>query len=85
MQEKLIDKLIEECTENVEEAKLAKITSMQLHSTENENMHKCSQCVVFNNRSNQHWNLYLFFYYKYMNCNKESVSKYNYVYQTTHY
>ena len=53
----MADKLIEECTENVEEAKLAKITSMQLHSTENENMHKCSQCVVFNNRSNQHWNL----------------------------
>ena len=60
MQEKLIDKLTEECTENVEEAKLAKIRSMELHSTENENIHKCSQCVVFNNLFNQHWNWYLF-------------------------
>ena len=34
---KLVDKLVEECTENVEEVKLAKITL-----AENENKHKCS-------------------------------------------
>ena len=34
---KLDDKLVEECTENVGEVKLVKITS-----TENENKHKCS-------------------------------------------
>ena len=38
---KLVDKLIEECNENIEEVKLAKITS-----TENENKHKCSSCTL---------------------------------------
>ena len=36
------DKLIEECTENVEEVKLAKITS-----NENENKHKWSSCTLY--------------------------------------
>ena len=39
---KLVDKLIEECTENVEEVKLAKITS-----TENENKHKCCSYTLY--------------------------------------
>ena len=38
---KLVDKLIEECPENVERVKLAKLTS-----TENENKHKCSSCTL---------------------------------------
>ena len=41
---KLVDKLVEECTENVEEVKLAKITL-----AENENKYKCSSstlCIV---------------------------------------
>ena len=42
MQKKLVDKLIDECTETIEEVKLAKITPMELHSTENEN--KYSSC-----------------------------------------
>ena len=37
MQKMLIQKLAEECTENVEEVKLAKITLV-----EDENKHKCS-------------------------------------------
>ena len=51
---KLVDKLVnhssaEECTETLEEVKLAKITSMELHSTElhsakNENKHKYTVC-----------------------------------------
>ena len=44
---KLVDKLIEKCTENIDEAKIAEITSMELHSTENENNHKCSSCVMY--------------------------------------
>ena len=36
---KLVDKLVEECTETVEEEKLAKISLF-----ENENKHKCSPC-----------------------------------------
>ena len=51
---KFIHKLIEECPENAEEAKLAKITSMELHTV---------HYVVFNNLYNQHWNCYLVFYY----------------------
>ena len=39
---KLVDKLLEECTENVKEVKLAKITS-----AENENVCKCSSCILY--------------------------------------
>ena len=39
---KLINKLVEECTENVEEVKLAKITLV-----EDENKHKCSFCTLY--------------------------------------
>ena len=39
---KLVDKLVEECTENVEEVKLAKITL-----AENENKYKCSSCTLY--------------------------------------
>ena len=39
MQKKLVDKLIDECTETIEEVKLAKITL-----TENENENKYSSC-----------------------------------------
>ena len=68
---KLDDKLVEwssseECNENVEEAKIAEITSteldsMELHSTEN--IHKCSSCtlyIVLISIINQRWNCYLF-------------------------
>ena len=41
MQKKLSWKLVDECTETVEEVKLAKITL-----TENENSYKCSPCTV---------------------------------------
>ena len=36
---KLVDNLVDECTETVEEVKLAKITL-----AENENSYKCSSC-----------------------------------------
>ena len=36
---KLVDKLVEECTETVEEVKIAEITS-----SKDENKHKCSSC-----------------------------------------
>ena len=42
MQKKLVDKLVDECTETVEEVKLAKITL-----AENENSYKCSSCTVY--------------------------------------
>ena len=39
---RLINKLVDECTENVEKVKLAKITSAKY-----ENMHKCSSCTLY--------------------------------------
>ena len=61
---KVVDKLVEECTENVEEVKLTKI-----NSAEDENMHKnkCSSCILaylhcvdFSNLYNKRWDWYLF-------------------------
>ena len=42
MQKKLVDKLFDECTETVQEVKLANITL-----AENENSYKCSSCTVY--------------------------------------
>ena len=42
MQKKLVDKLVDECTETVKEVKLARITL-----AENENSYKCSSCTVY--------------------------------------
>ena len=42
---KLVDKLVKECTINIEEVKIAEITSTELHSTEN--IHKCSSCRLY--------------------------------------
>ena len=69
---KLVDKLVEECTENVEEVKLAKTTLAK-----NEIKHKCSSCslyivlfsIVF--RINIGIATY-FIYYKHMNRDKKN-------------
>ena len=42
MQKRLIDKLVDECTETVEEVKPAIITP-----AENENSYNCSSCTVY--------------------------------------
>ena len=42
MQKKLADKLIDECTETIEETKLTNITF-----TENENNYECGSCIVY--------------------------------------
>ena len=91
----MVNKLIEECTENVEQAKLAKTTSaelhpMELHSTENENKHKWSSCTLYIVLFSIIFTINIgiatyFVYHKYQNRNKEKVSKYNYVYQATTY
>ena len=39
---KLVNKLVEECTENIEETKLVEKTSAK-----NENKHRCSSCILF--------------------------------------
>ena len=42
MQKKLADKLIDECTETIEEMKLVNITF-----TEKENNYECGSCIVY--------------------------------------
>ena len=42
MQEKLVDKLTEECTESIDEAKIFEITQ-----AENEHKNKCSSCTLY--------------------------------------
>ena len=42
---KIVDKLIDECTETIEEVKLAKITPIELHYAEHE--HKYGSCKVY--------------------------------------
>ena len=91
MCDKLIDKLVEDCTESVEEVNLAKITSMKLHTAEDEN--KCkSSCTVYVILVTIIFTICIgivtyFVYYKYMNHDKKkkTASRYDYFYQATNY
>ena len=78
---RLVDKIIEECTKNIEEKRLVKKASA-------ENKRKCSCCTVYIVL----FSIFVivsigigiyFVYYKYMSRNEKNVSKYDYVYQTT--
>ena len=78
---KFVDKLVQECTENIHEVKMA---------GENEHKNKCSSCTLCIMLLSIiltiiiRIGIYLV-YYKYMNRNKEKVSRYNHVYQATSY
>ena len=72
---KLVDPLVEECTENIEETKLVNIT------VENENKDRCSFSIVHNVLF---WIFFIFFiinsgiiiyfvYHKYVDCNKYDI------------
>ena len=79
---KLVDKLVEECTENIKETKLVEKTTAK-----NENKHKCSPCTVYIVLFSIFFTISIgiatyFVYYKYMSRNEENVSKYDYVYPT---
>ena len=71
---KLVNKLIEECTENVEETKL-------VEKTPTENVHKCSSCTlcivlfwIFFIFSANNTGIGIYFtYYKYISHNKENL------------
>ena len=76
MQKKKVDKLVEECTETAQEVKIA------------ENTHKYNSCilsiVLFSILFTINTGISAYFiYYKYMNRDKETASRYDYVYQTT--
>ena len=78
---RLVDKLIEECTENIGEVKLA---------CENEHKNKCSSWILcialFSILFTINVGIGTYFvYYKCMNRNEENASKYDYVYQAANY
>ena len=76
---KLVDKLIEECTKNIEETKL--------------NEHKYSSCTVYRVLFWIFFIFFVinigigtyFTYYEYVNRKKENLPKYDYTYETTIY
>ena len=75
MEEKLFDKLVEECTENVKKTRLVE------KKYENE----CSFCIVYIALFSISFTINIgiatyFVYYKYINRNKENVFKYDYSY-----
>ena len=80
---KLVDKLVEECTENIDEVKIVECNCV-------ENIHKCSSCtlhiVLFSIIFTISIGIATYFvYYKYMSRNEENVSKYYYVCQAKYY
>ena len=81
MQEKLVDKLVEECTKSVDKVEIA---------CENEHKNKCSSCTLYIVLFSIIFTITIgiatyFVYYKYINRNKKNVFKYDYVYQETNY
>ena len=75
LRKRLVDKLIEECTENFEEAKITGITSFKWNSIEHKNNCKSSVkiyvfliVIVFTICI---WIGTYFIYYKYINCEKK--------------
>ena len=78
---RLVDKLIEECNENIEETSLIKI-----NSTKCEHNSCILSIVLFSILFTVNIGIATYFvYYKYINHNKENVSVYDYVYQRKHY
>ena len=79
----MVDKLVEKCTENIDNVKIGRVALFE-HGNE---------CVCF-------YKIFVvlvvialvisigicaYFPYRYMNRNKENVSRYDYVYQATNY
>ena len=77
--ERLVEKLVEECNDNIDEAKLTKIA---LFEHKNECTCYCTAFIVLSviTLAISIWISASFVYYKYMNRNKENVSAYDYVY-----
>ena len=74
---RLVDKLIEECNENIEENSLIKINSTKC---------KSNSCILYIVLFSIFFTINIriatyFIYYKYINHNEENVSAYDYVYQ----
>ena len=81
VKKKLVDKLIEECNENIEETNLIKINSTKC---------KSNSCVLYIVLFSIFFTINIeiatyFVYYKYINHKEEYVSVYDYVYQRKSY
>ena len=78
---KLVDKLAVECTENIDEVKIA---------SENEHKNKSSSCILYIVLFSILFTINVgigtyFFYYKCMNRNEENASKHDYAHPATNY
>ena len=76
---RLVEKMVEECKEIVKEVKIA-----------GKNEDKCRSCILYIVLFSIFFTISIgiatyFVYYKYMNHNKENVSKYDYTYQAKNY
>ena len=75
--EELVDELVKECNEVVKEVKIV-----------SENKNKCSSCILYIVLFSIIFTINIgayFVYYKYMDHNKENISKYDYTYQAKKY
>ena len=73
----MVDKLLDECDEIVEEVKIL-----------DKNEDKCRSCILYIVLFSIFFTINVqiaacFVYYKNMNCNKETASRYDHVYQAT--
>ena len=73
---KLVDKLVEDCTENIDEVKIASGKSIKINVV----LACCTLLFSILFIINIGISAY-FIYYKYMNHHNETASKYDYVYQ----
>ena len=76
---RLVDKLVDECDENIDEVKIV-----------SESKNKCNSCILYIVLFSIFFTINVgiatyFVYYKYTNRNKENVSIYDYAYQTKNY
>ena len=79
----LVDRLIKECTENIDKVEITGITP-----NENEHEKKCSSCTLYIVLFSTFFKISIgiatdFAFYKYMSPNEKDVSKYDYTYETT--
>ena len=80
---RLVDKLVEECGENIDKAKL---TGIALFEHGNECVCSYTVCIFLGAVALTIWiGIGAYFTYKYINRNKENVSKNDYVYQAKNY
>ena len=79
----MVDKLVKKCIENIDDIKIGRVALFE-HGNECVCFYKI--CVVLAVIASAiSIGICAYFPYRYMNHNKESVSRYDYVYQATNY